>query len=275
MRCAKPEVSLYRMHRRSVLSGMVALTASATAMHRYAQAQLKDIVVFAAASLKEVLDEVGERFRRDTGKGVTVSYAASSTLAKQIENGAPADLFISADLDWMDYLEQRKLIRPWSRSELLGNKLVLIAPAVDGKVRLAIAPGFPLRTALGDGRLAMADPASVPAGLYGKAALENLGVWHAVASRLAVVENVRAALLLVARSETSLGIVYATDAAIDPGVRVIGTLPRETHPPIIYPVALTATSDNPDAAALLVYLRCAVASAIFQKAGFKVLEKAP
>ena len=253
-----------------MLSGMVAFAAAAVAERR-AWAQSEDIVVFAAASLKNVLDEVGERFRRDTGKGVAASCDASSILAKRIQNGASADLFISADPDWMNYLEERGLIKPWSRSDLLGNKLVLIAPAVDRTVRLAIAPGFPLTTALGDGKLAMADPASVPVGMYGKEALQSLGVWPALANRIIPAENVRAALLLVARGEAPLGIVYATDAAIEPGVRVIGTLPRETHTPIIYPVALTATSENPDAAALLVYLRCAQARAQFREAGFRVL----
>ena len=171
----------------------------------------------------------------------------------------------------MDYLEQRNLIKPWSRVNLLGNKLVLIAPAIDRSVRLAIAPGFPLATALGDSRLAMADPASVPAGMYGKAALQYLGVWPAVASRIIPAEDVRAALLLVARGQAPLGIVYATDAMVDPGVRVIGTLPQETYPPIIYPAALTSTSQNPDAATFLVYLKGKVARAQFQKAGFRVL----
>jgi molybdate transport system substrate-binding protein len=263
------------MHRRSMLIGTAAGAAGVAAAQRYAQAQSKGIVVFAAASLKNVLDDVCERFRRDTGKGFTASYAASSTLAKQIENGAPADVFISADLGWMNYLEQRKLIRTWSRGRLFGNKLVLIAPTINRAIRLAVAPGFPLATALGTGRLAMADPASVPAGMYAKAALENLGVWPAVASRIIPAENVRAALLLVARREAPLGIVYATDVAIDPGVRVIGTIPRETYPPIIYPVAWTSTSENSDAAALLVYLRCAQARALFRSAGFRVLNQPP
>jgi molybdate transport system substrate-binding protein len=175
----------------------------------------------------------------------------------------------------MNYLEERKLIKTWSRSHFLGNKLVLIAPAVNRAMRLAIEPGFPLATALGTGRLAMADPASVPAGMYAKAALENLGVWPAVASRMIPAANVRAALLLVARREAPLGIVYATDVAIDPGVRVIGTIPRETYPPIIYPVAWASTSENSDAAALLVYLGCAQARALFRSAGFRVLNQPP
>lgn len=257
------------MHRRSLLSGMAAVAVAMKLAQGHAHAQSKDIIVFAAASLTNVLDKVGEGFRHDTGDGVTASYEASSTLAKRIEDGAPADVFISANPEWMDYLEQRKLIKAWSRSDLLGNELVLIAPAFS-RVRLPIEPGFPWTKALGDGRLAMADPAAVPAGIYGKAALESLGIWPALSNRIAAAKNVRAALLLVARGETPLGIVYATDAAIDPGVRIIGTLPEETHPSITYPVALTATSANPAASAFLVYLKCAGARAQFQKAGFRV-----
>jgi molybdate transport system substrate-binding protein len=238
-----------------------------------ARAEPRAVIVFAAASLKNALDAIDEEWQRETGKAVTAAYAASSTLAKQIENGAPADLFISADPGWMDYLEQRKLIRPGSRSNLLGNSLVLIA-AAGSTVQLTIAPGFRLLAALGDGRLAMADPAAVPAGLYGKAALEKLGVWPSVANRIAAAENVRAALLLVARGEAPLGIVYATDAAIEPGVRIVATFPADTHPPIVYPVALTASSENPNAPALLAYLHGAAARAQFQKAGFTVLDEA-
>ncbi|MBV8493663.1 MAG: molybdate ABC transporter substrate-binding protein [Alphaproteobacteria bacterium] len=238
-----------------------------------AWAETRPILVFAAASLKNALDAINEGWQRDTRRPVTASYAASSTLAKQIENGAPADLFISADPDWMDYLQQRNLIKPESRSDLLGNSLVLIAP-VSSTVKLTIAPGFALAAALGGGRLAMADPAAVPAGLYGKAALEKLGVWSSVANRIAAAENVRAALLLVARGEAPLGIVYRTDAAIEPGVRIADTFPSDTHPPIVYPIALTASSDNPNAPSLLVFLRGAAARAQFQKAGFALLNEA-
>jgi molybdate transport system substrate-binding protein len=238
-----------------------------------ADVQASQIIVFAAASLKNALDDIANVWRRDTGKPVTISYAASSTLAKQIENGAPADLFISADPDWMDYLEQRKLIKSESRSDLLGNSLVLIAP-VGSKVQLAIAPGFPLAEALSGGRLAMADPAAVPAGLYGKAALQKLGVWPTVANRVAAAENVRAALLLVARGEAPFGIVYKTDAAIEPGVRIVDIFPPDTHPPIVYPIALTAASGNPNGPSLLVYLRGMTARAQFQKAGFSLLDEA-
>src|SRR5204863_1122350 len=189
---------------------------------------------------------------------------ASSLLAKQIENGAPADLFISADSDWMDYLETRKLIKPGSRSDLLGNGIVLIAPAAS-PVKLTVAPGFALASALDGGRLAMADPAAVPAGRYGKAALEKLGVWDGVASRIAAAENVRAALLLVARGEAPLGIVYSTDAASEPNVKVVATFPEESHPPIIYPAALTKDSKNTDAKAFLDFLRSAKARTSFEK----------
>jgi molybdate transport system substrate-binding protein len=240
---------------------------------KLAVAQTADPVVFAAASLKNALDAIGDDWRRETGKHATISYAASSTLAKQIENGAPADLFISADRDWMDYLQQRKLIKSESRVDLLGNRLVLIAPK-DSRVDLVIQPGFDLAGALGGGRLAMADPAAVPAGLYGKAALETLGAWASVANRVAAAENVRAALLLVARGEAPLGIVYQTDAAAEPGVRIIATFPPDTHPPIVYPMALTATSTNPDAPALAAYLRGPAARERFEAQGFTVLDTA-
>jgi len=259
------------MHRRTILAiaAAIAVAAKPTA----AQAEARPLLVFAAASLKNALDDINEAWRRGTGKPTAISYAASSLLAKQIENGAPADLFISADSDWMDYLESRKLIKPQSRSDLLGNSIVLVAPTIS-TLELTIAPGFALAAALGGGRLAMADPAAVPAGRYGKAALDKLGVWDTVANRIAAAENVRAALLLVARGEAPLGIVYRTDAAVEPGVRIIGTFPPDTHPPIVYPIALTATSDNPDAPALLVYLRGAASRAQFQKAGFAPLDEA-
>jgi molybdate transport system substrate-binding protein len=238
-----------------------------------ADAATKNLLVFAAASLKNALDAIAEEWRRETGKRTTISYAASSTLAKQIENGAPADVFISADRDWMDYLAQRKLIDPKSRVDLLGNRLVLIAPK-DSKINLVIRPGFDIAATLGDGRLAMGDPAAVPAGLYGKAALETLGVWPRIANRIAAAENVRAALLLVARGEAPLGIVYQTDAAAEPGVRIVATFPPDTHPPIVYPMALTAASTNPDAPALAAYLRGPAARARFEAQGFAVLDPA-
>jgi len=224
------------------------------------------ITVFAAASLKDALDANVKAFREQSGDRVVVSYAASSALAKQIEAGAPADIFISADLDWMDYLEQRKLIKRDTRRNLLRNRLVLIAPA-DSKVSLDIVPGFPLAKLLGNGRLAMADPDAVPAGKYGKAALEALGVWKDVQSKVAAAENVRAALVLVGRGEAPFGIVYRTDAAVDPKVRVVGTFPEESHPPIIYPIALTASA-KPAAKTFLDWLGRPEARAIFQRYGF-------
>jgi molybdate transport system substrate-binding protein len=199
-----------------------------------------------------------------------VSYAASSALARQIEAAAPADLFISADLEWMDYLAARRLIQPGSRVNLLGNRLVLIAPA-GSAANFAVDRGMPLARTLGDGRLAMADPDSVPAGKYGKAALEALGAWNAVAARVARAENVRAALALVARGECPLGIVYATDAAAEPKVRVVGAFPTGTHPPIVYPAALTAASANPAARGFLEFLGSAETKPVFERYGFTVL----
>ena len=234
-------------------------------------ARAADLVVFAAASLKEALDAAAAAYQKQGGEPAKISYAASSTLAKQIENGAPADLFVSADLDWMDYLQKRNLIRPATRKSLLGNRLVIVEPA-DARVSLAIATGFDLAGALHGGHLAMADPASVPAGKYGRAALEKLGVWDRVKAAVAPAENVRAALLFVSRKEAPLGIVYATDAAADPGVKVAGVFPEDTHPPIVYPIAVTATSTNPTASRLLAFLASPAARPIFEKYGFTVLQ---
>lgn len=237
-----------------------------------ALAASRHLVVFAAASLKNALDAINARFAAKTQDRALISYAASSTLAKQIAAGAPADVFISADEAWMDYLAKRHLIQPASRADLLGNELVLIAPA-KSPVKATIGPDFPLKRLLGRGRLAIADPASVPAGIYGKAALEKLGVWPSVKDHLAPAENVRAALLFVARAETPLGIVYATDAASERAVRVIGQFPADTHPPIVYPMALTARSKVPAAPAFARYLQGAAARRIFEKYGFTVLTR--
>jgi len=254
--------------RRSVIRATALLTAAAIA--GTARAQGRPVLVFAAASLKTALDTIAAAWRRETGKEATISYAASSTLAKQIENGAPADLFISADLDWMNYVEQRNLIDPSSRLDLLGNSLVLIAPA-DSAAQVTIATAFPLARLIGDGRLAMADPASVPAGKYGRVALERLAVWSTVENRVAAAENVRAALLLVARGEAPLGIVYQTDAAAEPGVRIVGTFPADSHPPIVYPMALTRDAAR-DATGFAAYLRGPAASGLFEGQGFTVLD---
>src|SRR5258708_3677916 len=193
-------------------------------------AQVKEPLVFAAASLKNALDDIAAQWQRETGKKVAISYAASNTLIKQIEQGAPADLFISADLDWMDYGAQKNLIKPDTRSNLLGNLIVLVAPK-DAAAAVTIAPGFDLAALLKGGRLAMGNVDAVPAGKYGKAALEKLGAWTGVKDHIAQAETVRAALLLVSRGEAPLGIVYQTDAASDPGVQIVGTFPGNTHPP--------------------------------------------
>lgn len=220
-------------------------------------------LVFAAASLKNALDEAAASFTQ--GK-VAVSYGASSTLARQVENGAPADLFISADREWMDYLDKKGLLAPGTRRDLLGNRLVLIAPAAR-PAKLDPAPGFPIARALAGGRLALADPAGVPAGKYAKAALEKLGVWDDVAGRLAPAENVRAALAFVARGEAPLGIVYATDAREEPRVMVAGVFPEDTHPPIVYPAAVLRGA-RPGAQAFLGFLASPPAKAIFRRHGF-------
>ncbi|MBB3997976.1 molybdate ABC transporter substrate-binding protein [Aureimonas pseudogalii] len=237
---------------------------------RPASAQDGGPVVFAAASLKNAFDEINAAWTSETGKSATISYAASSALAKQIESGAPADLFASADLAWMDELAKKDLIQPATRTELLGNEIVLVAPAASAKPT-TIEPGFALKTMLGDGKLAMANVDSVPAGKYGKAALEKLGVWASVAGDVAQAENVRAALLLVSRAEAPLGIVYKTDAAADPQVAIVGTFPADSHEPIVYPVALTKDAKSQDAAAFLDYLKTDKAKALFEKQGFTVL----
>ena len=235
-----------------------------------APAQSRDVLVFAAASLKNALDEAAAQWQRASGKKVAISYAASNTLIKQIEQGAPADMFISADLDWMDYGQQKGLIKPGTRSNLLGNRLVLIAPK-DSSVAADIKPGFDLAALLKGGRLAMGNVDAVPAGKYGKASLEKLGAWDGVKDKIAQAESVRAALLLVARGEAPLGIVYQTDAAADPTVKIVGTFPENTHPPIIYPIALTKDSANPDALAFLNFIRSPAARPIFERQGFTVL----
>jgi molybdate transport system substrate-binding protein len=233
-------------------------------------ADAQNAVVFAAASLTNALDEAARLFEQQGGAHLKISYAASSALAKQIESGAPADIFISADLDWMNYLEQRHLIQPASRRDLLGNQLVLIAPA-DSDLKVAVKPGLDLSARLKGERLAMADTDSVPAGKYGKAALEKLGAWNSVRDAVAPAESVRAALLFVSRREVPLGIVYATDAKADPRVKIVGVFPEDTHPPIVYPAALTASSKNPSAVRLLEFLGSPPAKPIFEKAGFTVL----
>jgi len=229
-----------------------------------------DVTVFAAASLKEALDEAVRRFDADAGHRTRVSYGASSALARQIERGAPADLFLSADVEWMDYLAARKLIDARSRIELLSNRLVLISPA-GSDIEVAIRPDFPLGELLGTHRLAMADPDHVPAGRYAQSALETLGAWTGVSGRIARTENVRAALALVARRETPLGIVYRTDALAERKVRIVAEFPVSSHPRIVYPAALSASSRSPAAVQLLAFLHSKIARAIWEKHGFTVL----
>jgi molybdate transport system substrate-binding protein len=226
------------------------------------------VLIFAAASLQTVLDELKPPLEQATGAAVTFSYAASSDLTRQLENGAPADAFISADLDWMNYAAEHRLIKPETRVNLVGNSLVLIAPATS-PVQLRIAPRFPLVEALHGGRLAVGDPAAVPAGKYARAALTSLGVWHDVEKRLAPAENVRAALLLVSRGEAPLGIVYRSDAIADNRVVIVDTFPSGTHPPIVYPAALTVSA-NPVVQRALTFLQSGRARDVFARNGFDV-----
>ena len=231
----------------------------------------QSITVFAAASMKNALDDVDAAFTKASGIKVTASYEASSALAKQIEAGAPADVFISADQRWMDYVSEHKLIKADTRVNLLGNKLVLIAPKDSKLDHVAIGQGFDIAKLAGDGRIAVADVKAVPAGLYAKAALEKLGAWKAAEPKLAQGENVRATLAFVARGETPLGIVYETDARIEPKVKIIGVFPANSHPPVTYPVAATANTTKADVPKYLDFLRTQQAKGIFEKYGFNVL----
>jgi len=229
----------------------------------------RGVLVYAAASLANVLGDLDKAFTARTGIRVTSSLAASSTLAKQIEAGAPADVYFSADLQWMTYLEQRGLLRPGSRHDVVGNSLVLIAPA-SSSLRVRIAPGFDLARLLGGGRLAVADPDSVPAGIYAREALQKLGVWDSVVPRLVRAENVRAALAYVARGDAPLGIVYRTDALVEKGVRIAGAFPANSHSPIVYPAALTRHPSG-TAARYLAFITSPDAQLVFRKWGFEPL----
>jgi molybdate transport system substrate-binding protein len=229
------------------------------------------ITVFAAASMKNALDNADAAWTKETGKEVTVSYAASSALAKQLEGGAPADVFISADTDWMDYVAKKNLIKSDTRIDLLGNQIVLVA-AKDKAKPVEVKEGLDLAALLGDGRLAMGQVDSVPAGKYGKAALEKLGIWSSVEKKVAGAESVRAALALVSRGEAPYGIVYQTDAASDPGVAIVGTFPSDSHPPIIYPVAITADSKNQNVPAYFDFLKSAKAAPFFEHEGFTIIK---
>ena len=244
-------------------AGLAAVLLALPAAYAHAQDR---VLVFAAASLRNALDDAVLGF---SGPPPVISYAGSSSLAKQIERGAPASIFISADLDWMNYVQRLGLLEPETRRDLLGNRLVLIAPR-DSTLTLKIAPGMPLVRALGSGRLALADPGHVPAGKYAKAALKSLGVWDSVKAHVAATENVRIALALVARGEAPLGIVYQTDAREEPGVRVLGRFDASLHPPIVYPIALLKGAP-PAARRFYDYLSGAQARVIFGKHGFTPL----
>ena len=243
---------------------------AAAAFSAPARAQPGSITIFAAASLKNAIDDINATFTKATGSRTVASYAASSALMKQIEQGAPADLFVSADLDWMDYGAHRKLIQNTTRVNLLGNRLVLIAPKDSGIDNVSLGPGLDLSALAGQRRIVVGDIRSVPAGKYAKEALEKLGLWPSVEKKLAMTENVRAALMLVARGEASLGIVYETDAKVEPNVKVIGVFPPDSHAPIVYPAALIANA-KPEAAQYLAFLRSAAARAIFESYGFTFL----
>jgi molybdate transport system substrate-binding protein len=228
------------------------------------------LTVFAAASTTNAVTEIGELFSKHNRISVRTAFASSSTLAKQIENGAPADLYISANVKWMDYLEEKKMIESGSRVNLLGNRLVLIVP-VDSKVsRVHIAPRFDLLGIVGKSRLSMGDPDHVPAGIYGRHALEKLGVWRDVERHVARSKDVRAALALVERGEAPIGLVYATDAAITAKVKVVGTFPLASHPPIVYPAAVVTGRQSPATDRFMALLRSPDAAAVFEKYGFSV-----
>jgi molybdate transport system substrate-binding protein len=254
---------LGRFIRAGVAAALLALAPAA--------AQGGSITVFAAASLSDALGDVGKAYKAKTGNDVMFSFAASSALARQIEASGGVDIFVSADPDWMDYLDSRGLIAHATRKNLLGNSLVLIAPS-DSPIALTVAPHFDLFGALNGGRLSIADPDSVPAGKYARTALTALGVWNGVADHLVQAENVRVALAYVARGEAPLGIVYATDAMSEKRVHIVGTFPKNTHAPIVYPAALTKDA-QPGATAFLDYLSGPEARAIFEKDGFTVLHR--
>jgi molybdate transport system substrate-binding protein len=249
---------------------LVALSITLVSSHSPALARDKTLMVFAAASMKNALDDIDAAWTAKTGVKIVASYAASSALAKQIEQGAPADIFVSADMDWMNYATARKTINESTRVNLIGNTIVLIAPK-DSKIdNAAIGQGFDLAKLAGDGRIATGDVKAVPVGKYAKAALEKLGAWSAAEPKFAFAESVRAALTLVSRGEAVLGIVYSTDAKVDPGVKIVGTFPADSHQAIIYPVAATTTA-KAEATDYLAFLRSTAAKTIFEKYGFKFL----
>ncbi len=253
---------------RTLLAALAA-TLLALAPLRASAADSGTVTFFAAASLADVLPAIEKQYEAQGGGKVTFSFAASGTLARQIENSAGVDIFMSADSTWMNYLDQRALIQSATRKNLLGNHLVLVAPA-DANVNIRVAPGFPLAQSLKGGRLAIGDPESVPAGNYARTALTSLGVWNSVASRVVNAENVRVVLEYVARGEAPFGIVYTTDAKAEPRVKIAAEFPESSHPPIVYPVALLKDA-KPEAAKFLAFLSGPQAKAAFEKAGFIVM----
>jgi len=253
-----------------VLTSILAASIGTAAAFRFTEAAGKPVMIFAAATLKPALDPVAHAATQALHVPVTTVYGPTPALVKQLENGAPADIFFSADADWMDAAVAHKLVDPATRIDLLSSTLVLIAPATDAKP-VSIAPGFPLAAMLDGGRLAMCDPMMMPAGRYGRAALQKLGVWPSVQDHIANAANVLTALTYVSQQEAALGIVFDTDAKLDPGVAVVGTFPPHTHPPIVYPVAAVAHGSNPETPRVLAFLQSAAARTIFAAHGYTVL----
>jgi molybdate transport system substrate-binding protein len=247
---------------RGAFAGLVLSFAAAAAV-------AQEVTVFAAASLANAFEEIAKAYRAKGGGPVKFSFAASSTLARQIESGAPADIFVSADEQWMDYLAERKLIGPATRSSRLSNALVLVTPPADRRT-IDIKPGFDLAGMIGSGKLATGDPAHVPVGRYAQQALTKLGVWDAVAPKIARADNVRAALVLVERGEAPFGIVYATDAVASGKVNIAGTFPPDSYPPVSYPFAILAKRDRPEVKRFFEFLSGPEAQAVYRKAGFSI-----
>ncbi|MBU1054093.1 MAG: molybdate ABC transporter substrate-binding protein [Proteobacteria bacterium] len=265
------------MKRRFYLKGFLFLIFCVLIFSIYSKLAIADskaesITVFAAASTTNAVTEIGKMFSEQKNVGFIPSFASSSTLAKQIENKAPANIYISANSKWMDYLEKKNIINQPSRFDLLSNRIVLIVPADSDIKTIDIKASFDLKKLLGNGFLSMGDPDHVPAGIYGKQSLVNLGVWDSIKTKVARSKDVRAALMLVERGESPVGIVYATDAAITKKVRVVATFPEKSHPPILYPVALVAGSETPEAEKFMKFLKMPEAKAIFEKYGFTVLQ---
>lgn len=257
-----------RISRRAALALFTALVLAFSSVAGTVRAE--DLTVFAAASLTNAMEDLGKLYGERTGETVRFSFAASSALARQVESGAPAAIFVSADEAWMDYLAERNLIVPATRISLIGNQLVLIAPTASPITAVELIPGVDLASLIGDGRLATGDPDHVPVGRYAKEALTKFGIWDQVDPRLARAESVRSALALVERGEVPLGIVYATDAAQTNKVRVVGTFPADSHAPIAYPMAIIAAADGPKTRALFDFLASDDAKAVYRKYGFSV-----